>query len=244
MLKRITEKTRVKNVIVFTDIHNPDGVLEKPKPAIEYIPEWYKSAQAYLSPDGKKTPTLDGTPLSTVKRCMPLWDMMTAGYIMETPYDIYVRQTPEGPFFQWGMMEAIAFQHVDQFQNHPYSRDINYAVRIVIPWSIKTPKGWSIMVMEPQHHEPSPIICSSGIVDTDSFALPFNMFLKLRDSNFEGMIPAGTPFLQIIPFKREAWKSAYGGAKERAKHLEHVHKFTTVFFDRYKKFFWRKKEYK
>jgi len=230
--------------IVFTDIHNLDGVLEKPKPAIEYIPEWYKAAKSYLDPSGKKAPSLDGQPYATIKRCMPLWDMMTAGYIMETPYDIYIRQTETGPYFQWGSNEAIAFQSMDQFQNHPYSRDINYAARINIPWSIKTPKGWSIMVMEPQHHEPGPITCASGIVDTDDYSLPFNMFLKLRDPKFEGMIPAGTPFLQIIPFKREAWTSSLGGKKERIKHASDRQKFSKVFFDRYKKFWWQKKEYK
>jgi len=230
--------------IIFTDIDNPEGVLEKPKPASEYIPEWYKNAKSYLDPSGKKAPSLDNTPSTTVKRCMPLWDMMTAGYIMETPYDIYVRQTPEGPYFQWGSMEAIAFHSTDQFQNHPMSRDISYAARIIIPWSIKTPKGWSIMVMEPQHHEPSPLTCVSGIVDTDNFSMPFNMFLKLRDPNFEGMIPAGTPFLQIIPFKRESWSSSLGGEKERNRFTIDRHKFSTIFFDRYKKFSWSKKEYK
>jgi hypothetical protein len=230
--------------IVFTDTHNPDGVLEKPKPATDYIPEWYKKAIPYLSSDGKKAPSLDGTPIATIKRCMPVFDMMTAGYIMETPYDIYVRQTDTGPYFQWVEQPAVAFQTMGQFQNHPYSRNIDYAVRIEIPWSIKTPKGWSIMVMEPQHREPGPIECSSGIVDTDDFSLPFNMFLKLRDPKFEGMIPAGTPFLQIIPFKRETWKSQLGGKKERDKYQSDWRKFVTVFFDRYKKFWWVRKEYK
>ena len=230
--------------IIFTDIDNPEGVLAKPKPASEYIPDWYKKAKSYTDPSGKKAPTLDRTAYATIKRCMPLWDLMTAGYIIETPYDIYVRQTPEGPYFQWGEMAAIAFQNYEQFQNHPYSRDIDYAVRIVHPWSIKTPKGWSVLVCEPQHHEPSPIICANGIVDTDKFSLPFNMFLKLRNPNFEGMIPAGTPFVQVIPFKRENWTSKLGGKKEKAKYASDFRKFNTVFFDRYKKFWWSKKEYK
>jgi hypothetical protein len=230
--------------IIFTDIHNSDGVLEKPKPAKEYIPDWYKEAKSYLTPNGKKEPGIDGSYMTTVKRCMPVWDMMTAGYIIETPYDIYVRQTPEGPFFQWSAKDAMAVQNIEQFQNHPYSKNINYAIRIVIPWSIKTPKGWSIMVMEPQHHEPGPITCASGIVDTDDYSLPFNMFLKLRDPNFEGMIPAGTPFLQIIPFKRENWESELGTNKERTKFTADGQKFLRVFFDRYKKFWWQRKEYK
>jgi hypothetical protein len=230
--------------IIFTDVENEEGVLEKPKPATEYIPKWYKEAKAYLDPSGKKAPTLDNTPSGTVKKCMPLWDLMTAGYIITTPYDIYVRQIDGAPYFQWGAKEAIAFQTMEQFQNHPYSRDINYAVRIVHPWSIKTPKGWSILVCEPQHHEPGPMICANGIVDTDEYSLPFNMFFKLRDSNFEGMIPAGTPFIQIIPFKRENWTSKLGGEKEKKKHQADWNKFLTVFFDRYKKFWWQRKEYK
>jgi hypothetical protein len=230
--------------IVFTDIHNPEGVLEKPRPASEYIPQWYKDAKSYLDPSGKKAPTVDGSASSTIKRCMPVWDIMTAGYIIETPYDIYIRQTADGPYFQWGAHDTIAFQNMEQFQNHPYSRDINYAVRIVIPWSIKTPKGWSILVMEPQHREIGPITCASGIVDTDDYSIPFNMFLKLRDPEFEGLIPAGTPLLQVIPFKRESWESFLGGNKEREKFDIDKRKFNRLLFDKYKKFWWNKKEYK
>lgn len=230
--------------IVFTDIHNPDGVLEKPKPAINYIPEWYKKAKSYITPGEVKAPPMDGSPAASIKKCMPIFDMMTAGYIIETPYDIYVRQINGSPYFQWKQEEAVAFQIMEQFQNHPYSRDINYAVRIEMPWSIKTPKGWSIMVMEPQHHELGLIECVSGIVDTDNYSLPFNMFLKLREPNFEGMIPAGTPFIQVIPFKRSFWKSELGGNKERRKYQADWRKFVTVFFDAYKNFWWQRKEYK
>ena len=230
--------------IIFTDMDNPAGVLEKPKPASEYIPEWYKAAAPYLDPSGKKAPPLDGSPLATVKRCMPLYDMMTAGYIITTPYDIYIRQTPQGPHFQWGEHQAIAFQALEQGQGHPYFRDINYAARILHPWSIKTPKGWSVLIMEPQHHEPGPLVCSSAIVDTDEFSLPFNLFIKLRDSSFEGMIPAGTPLVQVIPFKRESWISKLGTEADRARAHTQLSKYLTVFFDRYKKFSWSRKEYK
>jgi hypothetical protein len=230
--------------IIFTDVHNPDGVLVKPRPAIDYIPEWYKKSKSYTNAENKKMPSLEPVPVGTIKKCMPLWDMMTAGYIMETPYDIYVHRVEGQPYFQWGSNDAIAFQSVDQFQQSPYGRGLNYAIRIVIPWSIKTPKGWSIMVMEPQHHEPGPLECTSGIVDTDTFSIPFNMFLKLRDPNFEGLIPAGTPFLQIIPFKRESWKSELGTEKERTKFNVDMRKFNTIFFDKYKKFWWNRKEYK
>jgi hypothetical protein len=232
--------------IIFTDIKHPKGAFEKPKPASEYIPEWYKHAKSYLSPNGKKVPSLDRSiPGNTIKRCMPLWDMMVAGYIIETPYDIYVHRMEDGsPYFQWGINDAIAFQPIEQVQNHPWFDGEKAGVRIVHPWSIKTPKGWSILIMQPQHREPTPIEIIAGIVDTDDYSPPFNMFIKLRDPNFEGLIPKGTPFAQIIPFKREKWSSELGGEKEIAKYNSDVSKFFTVIFDRYKKFFWQRKEYR
>lgn len=239
-MKKWVEK---KHIITFTDIHNPEGVLDIPRPASNHIPQWYKDAKTYLHPSGKQKLTDDGSPYSSVKKCIPVWDMMTAGYIMTTPYDIYIKQTPDGPYFQWGEMEAVAFQSMDQTQNHPYFRDINYAVRIVHPWSVKTPKGWSIMVMEPQHHEPGPIICSSGIIDTDKYPLPFNLFLKLRDPNFEGVIEAGTPLVQIIPFKRQDWNSQLGSKEEFTEINRFRRRFSTMLFDRYKKLSWSRKTY-
>jgi hypothetical protein len=232
------------NKIIFTDVNNPKGVLDKPKPAIEYIPDWYKEAKPYLDPSGKKAPPLESSALSTVKRCMPVWDMMTSGYIIETPYDIYIRQTSEGPYFQWGDNQAIQFQSMEQTQNHPWFKDINYAARIIHPWSIKTPKGWSVLLIPPTHRESLPIETVSGIVDTDNYSIPFNMFIKLTDPSFEGMIPAGTPFIQVIPFKRESWISELGNQKEIDKFKFDMSKLQTIFFDRYKKFWWNKKEYK
>lgn len=234
--------------IIFTDVHNPEGVLEKPKPASEYIPEWYKNAKSYVSPDGKKRPMLEGehdhTVTATIKRCMPLWDMMTAGYIIETPLDIYVHQTENGPYFQWVSETAITFQPEEQLQAHPAFPKDRLGVRIIHPWSIKTPKGWSILIMQPTHRENTPIQILPGIVDTDNYSLPFNMFIILSDPHFEGLIPAGTPFAQVIPFKRETWTSKLGNQNERKKYESDFAKFKTIFFDRYKKFWWHRKEYK
>ncbi len=234
--------------IIFTDVNNPEGALSKPKPASEYIPNWYKNAKSYVSPDGKKRPMFEGehdhTVTATIKRCMPLWDMMTAGYIIETPYDIYVHQREDGPYFQWVSETAITFQPEEQLQSHPAFPKNRLGIRIIHPWGIKTPKGWSILIMQPTHREETPIQILPGIVDTDDYSIPFNMFMILNDPKFEGMIPAGTPFAQIIPFKRESWVSELGGPKERKKFESDYKKFLTVFFDRYKKFWWNRKEYK
>lgn len=230
--------------IIFTDVQNPEGVLEKPKPSSEYLPDWYKKARSYLNDENKQIPSWDGSPTATVKKCMPVWDMLTAGYIMETPYDIYIKQTPSGPHFLWGEMKAIEFSPKEQLQGHPWLDGHEAGVRLIHPWSIKTPKGWSVLVMNPVHREKTMIEVAPAIIDTDTYSLPINIFIKLLDLNFEGMIPRGTPLVQIIPFKRESWISKLGGIKEKNKHESDLRKFGTVFFDRYKKFWWNRKSYK
>jgi len=232
-----------KHIITFTDISNPDGVLDKPKPASEYIPDWYKNAKSYLN-DNKKVPQIDGSSSATVKRCMPLFDMMTAGYILETPDDIYVRNTEDGPYFQWLNEPSIGFQPKEQLQDHPWFFDQGAGITLVNPWSIKTPNGWSVLIINPTHRESGIIEIIPGIVDTDDYSRPSNIFIKLVNPSFEGMIPKGTPFAQIIPLKRESWESELGTEKERKKYIVDTRKFNNVFFDRYKKMWWKKKSYK
>jgi hypothetical protein len=58
------------------------------------------------------------------------------------------------------------------------------------------------------------------------------------------MIPAGTPMVQVIPFKRDAWKIKIGGEKELKENMKVVAKLQTLFFNRYKTYFWSRKEYR
>ena len=63
----------------------------------------------------------------------------------------------------------------------------------------------------------------------------------LSDINFRGLIPAGTPLAQVIPFKRDIWKSYVGYDKKEIYKQER--QLYSVFFDAYKKMFWDKKQY-
>ena len=59
---------------------------------------------------------------------------------------------------------------------------------------------------------------------------------------FEGIIPAGTPFMQMIPFKRDEWKSEY---KEHVmKNQLLANKINSTFWGAYRKNFWIKKTFK
>jgi hypothetical protein len=58
----------------------------EPKPALRFVPEWYKG-QSGAKDDNWGIP--QGFATSTVKRCMPVFDAMTAGYILSAPCDIF-----------------------------------------------------------------------------------------------------------------------------------------------------------
>jgi hypothetical protein len=58
------------------------------------------------------------------------------------------------------------------------------------------------------------------------------------------MIPAGTPIVQIIPIKRDEWRSSLGSEKDLKDLVESDTFIRTKFFDRYKTMFWDRKSYK
>jgi hypothetical protein len=70
----------------------------------------------------------------------------------------------------------------------------------------------------------------------------------MPDPDFEGLIPKGTPIAQVIPFKRESWKMSVHAMQESSKLQKlflKVHgTIISEYFDKYKKYYWAKKEYR
>lgn len=227
--------------ITFTAYDYENGTLEKPIPAIDNVPEWYKKAKSYLG--DKPIPSLTGEAAATVKKCMPLFDMMTAGYLLTTHCDLFVQQINGETIYQWVGNDAVAFQPIEQTQGHPAFANEKSAARFLHPWSVKTPKGFSLLFLPPSHRE-TPFNVLPGIIDSDKYHAPINTFFTLKDRNFQGLIPAGTPFAQLIPIKRENWTSKLGGDKEKRVIKSHIEKRGLLFFNRYKTFWWQQKNYK
>jgi hypothetical protein len=228
--------------ITFTDIYQIGDVLEKPKPASASVPQWYKDIESYV--DGKKEPTIDGIFANeTVKKCMPVFDMITAGYIITSPADVYVRQIDGMPYYNWSGYDALGFHSTEQTVGHPSINGSDPSPKWINPWAIKTPKGWSTLFIQPAHRE-SLFTILPGIVDTDTYTNPVNFPFRLNDNSFEGMIPAGTPIAQVIPIKRENWNMSFGSSKEINEQKLITAKMQTVYYDRYKRFWWNKKQYK
>lgn len=67
-------------------LSNPTNlkILSKPNYAYKYIPEWYKK----LKP---QVPNLDKSDVGTAKRCMPMLDAMSLGYIIPLWADLSIK---------------------------------------------------------------------------------------------------------------------------------------------------------
>jgi hypothetical protein len=248
MLPKKARKKLLNKEIVFYKILD---ILDeyKPEPAKKFIPEWYRRTENYMG--NEKKPNGNAQTSATIKKCMPVFDAITAGYIITTYADIFVsRQTIQinsgetitSPWYEWPSIESIQFHPIEQAPLHPDNQNSPYP-KFMNPWGMKTPKGYSVLFIPPMHRK-TPFNILPGIVDTDTYVPPVNFPFVLSDPNFEGMIPAGTPVAQIIPFKRESWLSSVSTKEIFNQIIDVNKKLSSHFFDKYKSFFWHRKDYR
>lgn len=224
--------------IIFTQTTN-EAELFPPVPASKEVPSWYKESKSYI---GSKVPNLDNGTSATVKRCMPVFDAITTGYIIKLPVDVYVSFKDDAPFYMWANGNMIDFHPVVQAENHPAKNGYPYP-KWINPWAIKTPPGYSTLFVQPFHRE-SVFTILPGVVDTDTYTANINFPFVLNDPKWEGTIPAGTPIAQVIPFKRESWEMRMGGIEEMKEKSKVEFLLKNKFFDRYKTLYRTPKEYK
>ena len=225
--------------ITFTNIFGFD--FYPPKPAVKEVPDWYRNTPEYVNDKGKKIVVYNETP-HTIKKCIPVFDAITAGYILYTQVDVQVSIQDGFPFYTWPEQNAIALHPLEQAPLHPARNETPYP-KWNNPYAITTPPGYSVLFTQPMHRE-SVFTILDGIVDTDQYKAPVNFPFVLKDTKWEGIIPAGTPMSQVIPFKRESWEHKIGSDKERIEQDKITSKLKTLFFNSYKKQFWSSKQYR
>lgn len=232
------------NIIEFIPLSkDAENVVPPPKPAKYYIPEWYKNIPAFNPKDiefnngGRVSNT-------SVKMCMPFLDSLTTGYIQETWTDIHFKEMKDGSveFHYPAGPEIIRVR--EGSPSLPVDNSL-YPIEFVWQeqWDVKTPNGWGVIYTHPFNSLAMPFISCTAVIDSDRFyhtatgQYPF--FLK---KGFEGIIPAGTPMYQIIPFKKDNWKS-------RVLEYDHIstlkrhHVMAKKLYGAYKELFWEKKKY-
>jgi hypothetical protein len=234
----------MKEKIIFTSLF--DGLtLNSPKPAKYFIPDWYKKTKEFTK--NNKGPTLDFDKSillnTTIKKCMPVYDAINSGYIAVSDTEIHVEITElKEQKFSWPSGAGIDAHLFIQAEKYPKSVKNKDFPRWNLPWSIKTPKGYSCLFIPPMHRD-SIFEILPGVVDTDKYPMQLSFPFIMKDKEFKGIIPQGTPIAQIIPFKRESWKMEYGTEKDLKIFNEKESSIASLFLDRYKRLFWEDKSY-
>lgn len=210
-------------------------------PAKKFVPDWYKKI-----PKNKLGVDYDMergfTP--SVKLCVPFLDAMTIGYMITLPSDIYIKNNDGKPYLVGmnGIKEIPSWRSELSHEKivpkgcYPYEYTWNYS----LAWT--APKGYSVLATHPFNRHDLPFTTLTGIVDGGLVMQSNGNFPFFIKEGFEGLIPQGTPIIQLLPFRQEKWISE---KEEGLVKKGHQHGFASaaVLTGWYKKTFWNKKYY-
>ena len=193
----------MKVVKFIPNSHAIDKSWKQPVPIKSLVPDWYVNAERYYK-------TAHGEEAPGLKTCAPFLDGLISGYALVTPEDIFVSRDEDGNLkIEWasdsnpvGERKGVSGSTMPRPAGHEQNH-------LIWPskWGWKTPKGYSSLVTHPLNRFDLPFTTMSAIVDTDEYPAWGNVPFFIK-SGFEGVIPAGTPYAQIIPIKRNSWTYA------------------------------------
>jgi len=238
----------MKNIIKIIPIEKYSFISNKIDPSYNHIPNWYKNSKTKIQEnivDSELNVLNPSATNSTYKNCVPFIDAMTSGYMFVLTEDIEIVKIDESIQILWRNQKRNLITHHDNFQwaglEHSkkyYPKVFKFENELVF----STPKGYSSIFSQPFNRPDLPFYIFSGVVDTDQYQLPVN-FPFLIDKNFEGIIEAGTPLVQIIPFKREDWQKEDSEFSEEYSKMA-MHSFWSKIVKSYRQQFWSKKTYR
>ena len=185
----------------------------KPYPAVKQLPKWFLDTTPYVDrpgwPNDGKLHFRNRDANVTYKKCVPLLDSLSAGYIIPLWTDVMVEQENNFPNIYWKTQSNVFFLHGEASKDIPAPVGYdNVVYKYNNCWIPQTPKGYSCLITSPLGYNDIPFKAVPAIVDTDSSTLElvFPMWVK---TGFEGIVEKGTPMVQIIPFKRDDWDSTF-----------------------------------
>ena len=235
----------LENKIKFSSRYH--DVLEAPKPSRMFIPEAYKKMPKDYTDNQKKIS-------STVKACIPFLDALMTGYTIPFSTDIHCEYDYAETKMNFDISDHLEHDKdifgVSGHNDAQIKTDLRHNKRTVEAvfkfincWRIETPPGYSCLFTQPLNQN-CPFKIIDGVVDTDVHKLIINFpFYWTEDPQKKVIIKAGDPMVQVIPFKRESWKSSIEHLQDEKLHKSHV-QWGTKFKDMYKQLAWRKKSYK
>ncbi|MGF1605585.1 MAG: DUF6065 family protein [Rhodothalassiaceae bacterium] len=186
----------------------------KPRPAAQVMPDWKKELAAKVEHEFRQA--------RSARTCPALHDYLHLGYVIPLWTDMRLERVsvdgtgrpkadPDGPFIRWQTAHGafpLEFHGAEQVKGaEPLqpTANLQQLVKPICPWLIETPPGWSILVLPLSLHEQKkqlPLIPLPGVVNTDHW---HQIHAPCRWGTVEPVMTlrAGTPFMHIIPFRRE-----------------------------------------
>lgn len=196
---------------------------ESVSPAKKFIPDWYRFGE-----------------FSSLKNCMPFLDAFLTGYVIALPYDLHVSlndgkpeiKLSDGSIYN-GSTRDTESSHIIPFNHY----NIEFAWDLCT--AITIPSGSSILFTHPLNRHDLPFTTLSAVVDGEFTLIPHGAIPFYVKEGFSGIIKAGTPVAQVIPFRQDSWKvEIHAGLFESSKkHRRSMPK------DWYKKSSWKRKSY-
>lgn len=170
--------------------------ISLPKSAKNTIPDWFKNTMRMV--EGNRS----------IKACMPVTDVFTAGYILPAPVDIRMYRDDDNNLkFDSSDAEFFVTRHApEQYSDAPYSDDV--IIKFDFPWALLTPPGYSMLYMPPVHRDNTKIEALPAVVETDQYYNTVSCPVRVKDWKPGEMLilSKGYPVVQAFPFLREEWK--------------------------------------
>lgn len=217
-----------------------------PVPAYKMVPDWWRNGTPFVpsakDPTGKNLTFEGNYPANNFKKCMPMLDALTAGYIVPLSFDTYIEYEHDFPIPKTKTQRSYFERH--NFLTREIQTPYGYhpqVVKFAYGWFPITPKGYSVLVTSPFGYQGLPFLQVPAIIDTDVSTHEFTLPMWVRRDATE--ILQGTPLALIIPFKRDNWKATYETFDgDYYAHVERTQGATM--FNHYKKKVWGRKEFK
>lgn len=235
-----------------------------PSPTQNEIPKWYSDADRYaineldgtpfkatkeVCPFPKPGTTDDYGKIPTWKACPAILDGFSTGYLLKTPCDLTFFKNDNGTID----VKISDNKHLDFCTKRPpmpqFEHPIGYYKEHFAwmpDWGIEVPEGYSCLYMTPMNRFDLPFLNTTGIVDNDKVHISgtFPFFII---EGWEGTLPAGTPYMQVIPFKREDWdhSTEYLSAQQiYSKMMDNIKKYRVPDGGVYQKTVWSRRKYR
>jgi len=211
------------------------GAYNIPVPVVEarkVFPEWARSQ-------------LEAKEVKFV-RCPGMFDLSQAGYLICAHADIHIKANKQGVIIRTNVppqLQPEELNHTVVAGLAPFKDSVKInAHKIPLPWGIFCKPGYSAYVLPALFHSPflDKIYVYPGIVDYDTFPTVNLMISVLEECDFT--IWAGTPLLQVMPYKREVITAECGKGTEEDKDKYHF-TFYSKLPNLYKKKFHMRKQY-